>query len=45
MRDHKKSPQKQSLKGGLPYLVSNQELMPLVSVPDYLQNKANPSIF
>ena len=24
MRDHIKSPQKQSLKGGLPYLVGNQ---------------------
>ena len=33
---------KWSLKRGLPYLVGNQELKPLVSVPDYPPNKANP---
>ena len=32
LRDHKKSPQKWSLKIGMPYLVGNQELKPLVSV-------------
>ena len=42
MRDHKKSPQKPSLKRGLPYLVGNQELKPLVSLPDYPPNTANP---
>ena len=39
MRDHKKSPQKLSLKRGLRYLVagsSNQELIPKASIPDYL---------
>ena len=36
MRDH------WSLKRGLPYLVGNQELKPLVSLPDYPPNKANP---
>ena len=45
MRDHKKSPQKWSLKRGLPYLVGNQELKPLVSLPDYPPNRANPTAF
>ena len=42
MRDHKESLQKRSLKRGLPYLVGNQELKPLVPLPDYPPNKANP---
>ena len=42
MRDHKESPQKWSLKRGLPYLVGNQELKPLVPLPNYPPNKANP---
>ena len=42
MRDHKKSPQKWSLKRGLPYLVGNQEVTPKALVPDYPPNKANP---
>ena len=33
MRDHKKSPQKWSLKRGLPYLVGNQEVTPKDLVP------------
>ena len=33
---------KWSLKRGLPYLVSNQELKPLVPLPDYPPNKASP---
>ena len=42
MRDHKSHLKKRSLKRGLPYLVGNQELKPLVSLPDYPPNKANP---
>ena len=42
MRDHKESSQKWSLKGGLPYLVGNQEVAPKALVPDYPPNKANP---
>ena len=42
MRDHKKSPQKRSLKRGLPYLVGNQEVKPKALVPDYPPNKADP---
>ena len=33
MRDHKKSPQKWSLKRGLPYLVGNQEVTLKALVP------------
>ena len=39
MRDHKKSSQKMVSQKGL---VGNQELKPLVSLPDYPPNKANP---
>ena len=42
MRDHKESPQKMVSQKGLPYLVGNQELNPLVSLPDNPPNKANP---
>ena len=42
MRDYRKSPQKWSLKRGLPYLVGNQEVAPKALVPDYPPNKANP---
>ena len=38
MRDTKSHLKKQSLKRGLPYLVGNQELNPLVSLPDYPPN-------
>ena len=41
LRDHKKSPQKWSLKRGMPHLMNDQELKPLVSVPDYPPNKAS----
>ena len=40
--NHKKSPQKRSLKRGLPYLVGNKEVTPKALVPDYPPNKANP---
>ena len=40
LRDHKMSPQKRSLKRGLPYLVGNQELTPKALVPDYPPNNA-----
>ena len=39
LRDHK--PQKWSLKRGMPHLMGNQELKPLVSVPNYPPNKAS----
>ena len=42
MRDHKSHLKKRSLKRGLPYLVGNQELKPLVSLPDYPPNQVNP---
>ena len=42
MRSHLK---KWSLKRGLPYLVGNQELKPLVSLPDYPPNKARQTPF
>ena len=37
-----RSPRKTVSQKGLPYLVGNQELKPLVSLPDYPPNKANP---
>ena len=41
-KPQKVTSKKLSLKRGLPYLVGNQELIPLVSFPDCPPNKANP---